>query len=170
MDKFEASNGITVSVDRGVQFGTDRGWGFYGILGQEWEAMREFFRAERDEELGRWRWPENPDYVVYRDGTSRRIVRESDGKSFSASLHDRKVMTTYLDSWIGAARAYDEAHPERKPWHDAKEGEVWLLTLPNSTQAWFVNGAYFQSAKTLTNIALDDGHITDGRRVWPEEA
>lgn len=179
MNEFTASNGVTVSVDQGVQFGPDRGWwGFYGILGQEWDALREFFRAERDEELGRWRWPENPDYVVYPSdqfaagvaGAWVRVVHEGTSFVEEFARHAAAQATRADMLFPAAAKAYFDAHPERKPWHEAKEGEVWLLTLPNSTQAWFVNGAYFQSTKTLTNIALDYERITDGRRIWSEEA
>ncbi|MDQ1111095.1 hypothetical protein QE418_000543 [Microbacterium testaceum] len=129
-------------------------------------ALREFFQAESDERLGRWRWPENPDYVVYPCSvkTRVRVLRESgtgdlewvdqgDGRSYE---------------FVHAARAYFDAHPEPKPWHDSVEGEVWILMFSNSAHAWIVNGGYFQSAKTLTNIAKTDTGIISARRIYPE--
>ncbi len=134
------------------------------------DALREFFLHERDQELGRWRWPENPDYVVYPEGTSRLVVRESNGHGLRISLHDRKVIETHLDSYVGAARAYDIAHPEPRPWHDAKPGEVWLLqvggddvpAIRDSDEDFFTHSTGYRAIRN-NSVA-----ITDGRRIWPE--
>ena len=66
--------------------------------------------------------------------------------------------------------AFFDAHTEPKPWHDAKEGEVWELTFGGNADAhaWFVNGYYFQSTKTLTNVDRRSSRITSARRIWPE--
>lgn len=172
MDKFTASNGYTVV----------HGGGWLSIRNTADEprheinmfstaALREFFQAEKDAELGRWRWPDNPDYVVYKDGTSRRVIRESSGSFMQVSLHDRKVMTTYLDSYVGAARAYDEAHPERKPWRDAKEGEVWIVT---PSKAYTLGEQANYPAIFQAGMFRDHGgswgaeDLTAARRIWPE--
>lgn len=182
MDKFEASNGGTVEVlANGRMTVTDKTvvrlsenaerTGRTAYLDAEMvPTLREFFRAERDEELGRWRWPADSSYVAYPQAPECvRVVDERSG--ISEVLYrsgDRRQPPLATAGGMDVARAYFEAHPERKPWHEAKEGEVWLLMFPNSTQAWFVNGAYFQSTKTLTNIAKTDPGITAGRRIWPE--
>ena len=173
MDHFIASNGVTVETDvhgcisaRGVN-----------LLKEESVALREFCRAERDEELGRWRWPKNPRYVVYPDGTSRRVIDESTGQTMQVSLHDRKAMTTYLDSYVGAARDYDSSHPEPKPWHDAKIGEVWLLGFASQTRPAIVvedDGApWFMVADdidTPSRFRLSSDSFTEARRIFPEVA
>ncbi len=42
-------------------------------------TLREFFQAERDEELGRWRWPDDPDFVVYaEDDGVHNVVNEKE--------------------------------------------------------------------------------------------
>lgn len=92
------------------------------------EALREFFQHERDEELGRWRWPENPDYVVYpkaNSTTGKRMVRVISetygyGRDHCEGDHEQS-------DYRQAAAAYFAAHPESKPWHDAEDGSVWRL-------------------------------------------
>lgn len=40
--------------------------GLYVFRAEEYlEAFREFFQWKRDEELGRVRWPDDPDFVIY---------------------------------------------------------------------------------------------------------
>lgn len=189
MEQYKASNGYRVELNDEGDLTIKNADGEntltrYGHLDDyDQLALREFFRAEEDERLGRWRWPENPDYVVYPDGTSRRVVREPDGQSMSVSLHDRKVMTTYLDSYVGAARAFDSAHPEPKPWHDAKPGEVWVLRIatgstfdhaPAVVSSSANGGAIFTAATYdaagTEEITLNDPQITYATRIWPEES
>ncbi|MEW2011515.1 hypothetical protein AB0300_18830 [Microbacterium sp. NPDC078814] len=140
------------------------------------EALREFFQHERDKELGRWRWPDNPDYVVYAKDTGDWLVlNESTGHT--KHYTHREHANVGGSNMTKAARAYFEAHPERKPWHDAKPGEVWELTLDDESEhIVFVHadrtvggrdgvsagGAYFD---------IDDATgIVSGRRLWPESA
>lgn len=88
-----------------------------------WTALAEHFQAARDTELGRWRWPEYPEYVVYpeADPDSVLVFDEATGANWKV---DRALNQAgnYLHA---AARAYWAAHPEPKPWHSAKPGEVW---------------------------------------------
>ncbi|KQM38414.1 hypothetical protein [Microbacterium sp. Leaf203] len=182
MNDFTASNGISVANHGGnwdrttIHFSGE-------VLGltkertnardvvfedRDFEAIREFFQAEADERLGRWRWPENPDYVVIVRPPGIRVVSEKTGQYLDAA-RDQYEANPGEPTLYGAARAYFDAHPEPKPWHDAAEGEVWILMFRNSSHAWFVNGEYFQSAKTLTNISKFDEGIVAGRRIFPEE-
>lgn len=162
---FTASNGVVIEIaPEGHLLMPPAAIG----LGEEsQQALRELFLHERDKELGRWRWPENPDYVVYPDGTSRTVVKESVGRTMIVSHHARKVMTTYLDSYVGAAKAYDAAHPEPRPWRDAKPGEVWALIVDGVEKAFTLHGDLFRTGN-LHDIEQTDGHITAGRRIWPE--
>lgn len=134
----------------------------------------EFFQHQRDLELGRWRWPQNPDYVVM-----------DAGLGFAKILHEPSMETTTWErGWRDtrsisdeAGVAYFEAHPQR-PAAEAKIGEVWELTLDDGSEhTVFVHadrtmggrdgvssgGAYFD---------LDDGTgIVSARKVWgPEDA
>ncbi len=135
------------------------------------QGLKQFFQNERDRQLGRWRWPDKPDYVVYpselyltppsadlvtvfneRTGQSAHCRREDDGNSGHFSL---------------AARAYFAAHPEPKPWHDAKPGEVWALIVDGVEKAFTLHGDLYRTGN-LHDIEQTDGHITSGRRIWPE--
>lgn len=129
--------------------------------------LHEFFQAERDKELGRWRWPENPDYVAYADDDGDVVVL-NEGTGASYSLTTRRDVTKRNPNHPAtkAAQAYFEAHPEPKPWDAAKEGEVWIVTPFNSTAAY---PAIFQA-----DMFRDHGgswraeDIADARRIWPE--
>lgn len=170
-EKFTASNGVAIAEDEsGLTLSTT-----------DWrkgrEAMAEFSLHERDQELGRWRWPENPEYVVYPDGTSRRVVRESTGQMMTVTLHDRKVMTTYLESWVGAAKAYDAAHEPAhepaKPWHDAKDGHLYILRFDDfpdtDVSALVKEGEFIYNDHCHVGVApLDSKEIVSARRIWPE--
>lgn len=176
-DTFTAKTGRTVAIKSRSMTGT-----ILEISGLDTRTtvdlgdvatLREFFQHERDKELGRWRWPDNPDYVVYPDGTSRTVVKESDGRTMIVSIHDRKVMTTYLDSYVGAAKAYDAAHPEPKPWHDAKAEEIWVLRERNC-ETWLpfrwdaAEQWWFASSSNMAMHRRSEGTIVEGRRIWPE--
>lgn len=133
MDKFKASNGATVNETPypGFKMLTVKTPdNTITLAGVHVDALREFFQHERDEELGRWRWPDNPDYVVYQDTPSGvRVFREQ--RPVGSVLFRRGDVV--LDMESEAARAYFEAHPERKPWEDANPGEIWEATIDDGT-------------------------------------
>lgn len=184
MNDFTASNGITIefSVDpdgRRYLLGrlTITAGGLSGTqthaTGSEEgiDALREFFRAEEDERLGRWRWPENPDYVVYpsADRSKVRVLRETGIALLEWVEHgdDRS------HEFCHAARAYFDAHPEpRDPWEDAKAGEVWVMTVGVGPEfvAYVNTDAGFPR---FIDLADDMSYgpksgFTAGRRIYPE--
>lgn len=170
MNEFTASNGITVERDGSMIF-TTRG----RLFADDAEALREFFQAERDEGLGRWRWPENPDYVVYGNAGAWdvRVVDERDG---SGNWYQRG---TRLDGpYADAARAYFDAHPERRVWGVRSPGEVWDIDVQTGgVRAVTVYSArhdepiiVFRDAFTQVEYEENDPSIRDARRIWPEDA
>lgn len=187
MDKYTASNGATITTSDYGSFKTaiiktvDNE---VNLAGVHVDALREFFRAEEDERLGRWRWPENPDYVVYPNATEDHlrafgegldcvVLRESDGgmKGYVRREDDRARTAI---TWTYAARAYFDAHPESKPWHGAKPGEAWKLTANGDTGPFVTmltpSGAVHFIAGNGTEFIAEASDITDGRRIWPEES
>lgn len=170
MNEFRASNGYTVEYgpDRHLRFGPLAAAPIF-FHEEEELALREFFRAEEDERLGRWRWPENPDYVVIPRAHNVRVVSESTGVTLDAErgqyVTERGEPTVY-----GAASAYFHTHPEPKPWHDAKAGEVWVLTCDDE----ILGGAYVAGDHTFIaadhGLPMDSERIAAGRRIWPEAA
>lgn len=137
-------------------------------------AIREFFQQEEDERLGRWRWPESPSYIVYpgRAGWLH-VLREQFGTSEVFRIED-----VCASVWkpMSAAKAYLDAHPEPKPWHDAKPGEVWELTFSEDggggTDAWTVSRAgLFEHPNFVSRVSPKDRTIMSGTCVWqPGEA
>lgn len=122
--EWRARSGRTVKArpDGSVLF--DHANGFLGravVMDAE-----EFFQAKRDEELGRWRHPQNPDYVVYPLIEDRvRVLREASGTFEDFSRDDASATSGWVPRSV--AFAYFEAHPVVKPWHDAAEGEFWSV-------------------------------------------
>lgn len=103
------------------------------------EALREFFRAEEDERLGRWRWPENSEFAVYpsylykhpADADEVNVVNTSNGASHRVKRGDPPRLFGYFSE---AGQAYFDAHPEPKPWHNAQPKEVWQFRTTDDRQ------------------------------------
>lgn len=167
---FKARSGRVVKPqeDGSIRFGLGLGY-----LGRH-EAMdaEEFFQAKRDEELGRWRCPVEPDHVVYESNGQLRVMRESDGHSNVMSRkwfeeHRMSIFAAEERTFFRVLGIYVEAHPERKPWHDAKVGEVWILThVKGETGAFIVDRDRFESPSW--SLTLNAESITDGHRIWSE--
>lgn len=198
-EKFTASNGMQVAWrpdDRGVEVLQSNaeyakyclpepGWRVVGAAtsasgnpgftdgSESAVALREFFRHERDEELGRWRWPENPDYVVYPDYDGHvSTLHEITGIERGSYSRDGVTGANDNATSVLAARAYFAAHPISKPWHDAKPGEVWLLTLAGGDEQPSVvfdfDGVAHFSIPGIEDFSINYGRITAGRRIFPE--
>ncbi|HLS01623.1 MAG TPA: hypothetical protein VK054_06525 [Beutenbergiaceae bacterium] len=198
-ETFTASNGIEIEIsqDRYLLGNGDYGSGpTYATAGPEGiDALREYFQAERDTELGRWRDPEAPDVVVYhlpsakREATGRtvRVLDERLGAAAICNEHlERSSDPTNAEP---TAKRYFAAHPEPKPWHDAKPGEAWALTIDGTEHlAQTITGRIaiyphdadpeffiptLIPANTIGDIwehtwSPSDQRITAGRRIWPE--
>ncbi|MCC4266279.1 hypothetical protein [Microbacterium schleiferi] len=123
MNDFTASNGIGVEINDEEQIVFAVGnrpitpiW----TNSSELKALREFFRAEEDERLGRWRYPENPDYVVYlRPDGQVMVLVESSGQTvyrYRGEADELRDMRSRDGKDImpatRAAEAYFDAHPE----------------------------------------------------------
>lgn len=181
MDKFTASNGLEIDARANGAYYVWEGDEFGSILSHlnpdEVEALREFFRAEEDERLGRWRWPENPDYVVHggaRDTFGRRqaiVINEgtTDKTAFTPSS------ATGQSEKHRAARAFFDANPEQKPWHDAKPGDLWVLDLRGSILSAevyrFTEWRVFWPVDNPDSVYFDPTNpiIEDARKIWPTD-
>lgn len=147
------------------------GSGKLGAAVKEYITYRlETAREVEDERLGRWRWPENTEYVVHRLLLHRvRVTSERSGRAedFTRADLDLKI----ADSFLLAARAYFDAHPEPKPWHEAKPGEVWIIVTRNvgDERAVQVHGDKFHYNDGV-EVPLTYDAIESGRRIWPEDA
>lgn len=174
MNEYTASNGVTITRYAESLEALD-----HDLESSAWmtprlvDALREFFRAEEDERLGRWRWPDNPEYVVYaRDsvegsrGRGFRVMDEASGDTWS---YDETGLRDCRGEAWEAARAYFDAHPEPKPWHDAEEGDIWVLDLAASGESpWHVVGQRFENVQNGAARPLNDKSFRAGYRIYPE--
>lgn len=82
----------------------------------------------------------------------------------------------YVDGPVIGCRVYPEAvvalreffqhEANYRPWHDAKEGEVWVLDLTNGQ----THPAIFQAdAFRDTGGSWTVNEITSARKIWPEQ-
>ena len=135
---------------------------------EEMDELRAHLQAERDEQLGRWRDPENPDCICYPvagDPDDIWVVYEGSGLAY---MRERNQAFYAGNKFSEVARRYFAAHPEPKPWEEAKAGEVWILTRYGAEEPFFVTGGEFTSTDLAVATDLDDPRITAGRRIWPE--
>ena len=138
------------------------------------EALRAFFQAERDEELGRWRDPQNPDMVVYpHDDVNTTVHDETTGAYLNWSRDQAEDDEYSRGFGFATARRYFEAHPEPEPWDAAQPDEVWVLTINNDREEVFrcgEKGLYSLKTGNPIGSLLSCSHnkITAGRRIWPE--
>lgn len=180
MNEYTASSGVTVYHGGGNEplggiriQDSDR----YRVMisGRNTLALREFFQAEADERLKRWRDPENPERVVYRKGGERiHVLDETDGDYWSVRTRDIEEYGETLPV-SSTARAWLAAHPEPKPaWHDAKPGEVWEVMVITGNHEVFAyedtdGERKFKFADGGSMWATDPG-ITAGTRIYPPGA
>ena len=179
METFKASNGRQIEKDH---CGLLRVWegdkrtkeqnmlkGYSYLNEYDIDALREFFLHERDQELGRWRCPEIPDWVVHADKGGERAWVVNERQIMKRGCIWRSDLEVALETpaVVAAARAFFEAHPVPKPWHDAKPGEVWVLEMDGEERAFMLDSAdHFDHYGSY--YEKDDPRITEGRRIWPE--
>lgn len=176
--RFEASNGVEVWRDKKDSLMTNNWVSSDSVGTEDAEALREYFQHERDEELGHWRDPNTPGYIVHPDPLIPRLVTVLHEKSWQVLRIYEKPTHRTIESkrWIeatAAAQAYFEANPEPRPWNDAKVGEVWILTQGdnNEVRAWNrVDGGQWHSSDNRWWLIEDEdiAAITAGRRIYPE--
>ena len=152
-------------------------WRDIALTTANFETLRAFFQAERDEELGRWRDPGNPDMIAYRadSGDAAYVFDEREGGSRqywtrrNAESRD-PAYTGYYASCYTAQR-YFAAHPEPKPWDAAQPDEVWVLTDGDREEVFRCgeNGLYSLKTGDPLSRMFPILTITGGHRIWPEE-
>jgi hypothetical protein len=155
------------------------------LFPESWRAVTEAVRAEEDERLGRWRWPENPDYVVYVRISNEIVTVFSEARGLSVDA-SRGTQDAWVDDerpWkrhaLDAASAYFDAHPQPKPWHSAKEGDVWEFKLGREHFDFFTGLPYSRDMTRLfqrttggwrvigrKNWFLNESEVSAARPVW----
>ena len=176
MDTYTASNGV---IFEGTSYGgayISSNHSSTHLASFEVDALREFFQTEADKHLGRWRDPAQPEFVVYPRGgvpvDTVYVVDEVTGAGYTATR------ASAARGGNGSASHYFDAHPEPKPWQDAKPEEAWVLSIRGEQVPAVVSlseiGDFIFTASTndgggTEEFVLTDSGITAGRRIWPEE-
>ena len=141
------------------------------------EALRAFFQAERDIELGRWRDPEEPDWVVSPyDRNANAAIVYNERTRFTCFWQRRAAETSSENHSSGVAKRYFAAHPDgepHKPWHDAKAGEYWLVTLEGAdpiptTVGNYCENLYFVVGDDDYYCPTNDHRIQNAVRLTPD--
>ena len=174
MNDFTASNGVRIGVDLegDYRFGGTARSADYIVRrgGANEQALREFFQAEADERHGVWRSASDPDVMVYRIDSD--TIKLHDPSTHGNTATFRRDDSDGLGPLSRVARAYFDAHPEPKPWHDAKPGEGWVIDIglakyPN-LQAVVVSNEGKFLFRDGHSLALDHDYIRSGHRFHPE--
>jgi len=143
-------------------------------------AMAEYYQHRRDVELGRWRDPENPNMVAYpageirdkHDRYHRAGVTVFDEKLGGMHLiHEGQTEVPGAHYAFRTAQRYFEGNPKPAPWHNAQDGELWVLTIDGGQEgalAWRTP-AHAQFETDTGTIDATDTRITHATRVWPGE-
>ena len=175
--KFKASNGIEIEKADGIELLVydKQGILYTNITEPLGDALCEYFQYERDQKLGRVRWPENPDYVIYRDEQ----YDDEEGRYVRVLHEPRAVALTAWDKWPAepritsdfAARWYFTEGPgkQERPWEQAEAGEVWRLTHYGEEQN-AVAEKDSSSGRVRFNthdnyISAEDRGVTAGRKL-----
>ena len=144
-------------------------WRDIALTTADFAALREYFQAERDETLGRWRDPEDPNMVVYprpdQDDSYGRCMSLFDESSGEFWLAWERIATH------DSSARYFAAHPESRPWENAGPGEIWELTGAGGLKQLWVRTELeeWRSIHSTRIVYYDAKHATAGRRVWPEQ-
>ena len=149
-------------------------WSDMELPAADFKTLREYFQAERDEVLGRWRDPEIPDMVVYpHDDVTITVHDETTGVHQYWSREQAEDDEYSRGFGFATARAYFQAHPEPKPWGKARPdcNEIWVLTIHGCEQPVYVTefrGEPVFQVPDGETISPHRKSITAGRRIWPE--
>lgn len=130
--------------------------------------------AEHDAQLGRWRTPNFPDYVI-------KPLKGSDEPREVVALHEENFSIWYIaeddvaegsSDVYGAAYEYFQEHPKPvplpNPWVGAVRGEIWELTLPGDRQVralalGAVEGFYYIHGEGTGYLPYEHQDILDGK-------
>jgi len=127
--EFRARNGMIVrpAANGGIEVGKP-GYRDY-TTPEATFALEEWFQHKGDLERGRWRYPLERSYVVYADDETVKVFNEATGRTVVYYRYDWPTNQPLEETRIArdAANAYIKEHPERKPWEDAREGDLWDL-------------------------------------------
>ena len=134
------------------------------------KALRTFFQEERDTELNRWRDPLNPDMVCCGIMHDQVLIYD---ELVGATVHQwsRDNVTKNgcgvydIPESFYTAKRYFEAHPPKKPWEGAAQGDIWVLVSPDGKVVPYtkVREKWSREQSIVTHT---DDYFVDGYQLW----
>lgn len=134
-----------------------------------------YYQWRRDKELGRARYPEFPDYVVYEspDNDVLRTIHEPTGIIHTSKRRDVGENPA-LGEHESRAVARRHVYGESKPWEHSKPGEIWEIEtklygtivaqrIDEDGWDWSFVDEYGNSDR-LSNLG-----VKDAKRIYPRE-
>lgn len=176
MNEYTASNGMTLHVRGNMISTSPSGLGLLNLTSDLTAALREFFRAEEGERRGVWRSTKDATWTAVRRNTVVYFQNEDHERSFHVVVGNQASMKAWSRDLQRIAHEYFAAHPEPKPWHNAKPGEVWDVDLPAGGNRYVTvesdrfadHTVVFRDPHSVGEVELVDEYIIDARRVYPE--
>ena len=137
------------------------------LWSDEAEGVRNYFQTKRDRELGRWRDPVDPDMVCYPiEDRPLADVRVLDERTGVTKFYGRNDPSLWAYGSTGrTALRYFEAHPPKKPWEKAAQGDIWILTSHGGEVAPYTKIGEKWSREHVIDTYTDD-YFIDGYRFW----
>ena len=134
----------------------------------EVNTLRTFFQEERDTELNRWRDTLNPDMVCFPITENNiRVLNERAGYLSCIYYRGDGIDLQSSNPYIRTAWRYFEAHPMKKPWEKAAQGDIWVLTSPDGKVVPYTKIGEKWSREHVIVTHTDD-YFVDGYQLWPE--
>lgn len=140
MKTFTASNGVTIKLATGDNLfiepmASSSSLGRLHVSGsRSIAALREFFRAERDEELGLWRDPERPGFTVKLSKDGKEAIVHYEPGNGSTKWTREEAATDYGMPCRVARKFFEEYVDPDRPWESAKAGDLWILTMADDAR------------------------------------
>lgn len=135
--------------------------------------------AELDEHLGRWRWPEHPQFTVVEKREILWVTNEESVTVRSVPKNVAPQNERFGPTSHQAAYAFLEAHGSTPEWHRARAGEIWAIRTDKECRyfnAYFavdhgIDGLVLFVPVDRTNPTLDDidsesPEIVSAHRIW----
>ena len=126
------------------------------------DALRKFFLHEQ----GIWVDEPTGALAILNEGVGkpRYVSIFHDGLMYGAHERDNPWTGTHHE----IADRFFAAHPEPKPWHDAKPGEVWVIVTENVAKEVAVQRTPNGLWQFCDGVVRDDElPIFSARRIWP---
>lgn len=144
------------------------------------DDFSDFFQQENDEEFGRFRRSPRDVHVIYPTDDSDKVNALDEAR---CEVIEAQRGIKYGDGLLNEViQDYFDHHPTPQPWHDAEDGDVWMVRIPKLAEThipaivvpslWPTHDdMYFQFGDRLgspSRSRVDSPDVADAYRIWPK--